>query len=218
MTTKVTGDQYEKLDAKLFEIKRQIRQKGGYPYDVNTLEKSLQLLIEGKFPESAQEKKWSERDGVIHFTVVSDGKTGEAWLKHFESKKVRISRNARSIILSGYFKPTSGVVYKVAVIRGEFFSADADRIRSKIMDEAHLRKMTVPNPEVACLTRDMFTDEQIKQTGLYWIVTMHQPITDHVGGMGQLGVHASATRLGAFYGCIGGVWKRGNGFAFIAPE
>lgn len=218
MTTKVTGDQYERLDAKLFEIKRQIRQRSGYPFDANALEKSLQFIIEGIFPENACTKNWTELDGVIYFTVVSNGKTGPEWLTHFESKKVQISHTAKSIILSGDFKPTSGVVYKVAVIRGEFFSSDADRIRSKIMEEAHNRKMTVPNPEVACLIRDMFTDEQIKQTGLYWIITMHHPIKDHVGGRGSLGVHANASRLGAFYGCVGGVWKRGNGFAFISHE
>jgi hypothetical protein len=41
---------YEKLDAKMFEIKRQMRQPNGYPFDPHDLESSLQLLIEGKFP------------------------------------------------------------------------------------------------------------------------------------------------------------------------
>ena len=45
----VTGELYEKLDAKLFEIKRQIRQKGGYPYDPEALDKALQKVVEGRF-------------------------------------------------------------------------------------------------------------------------------------------------------------------------
>ena len=49
MTKQVTGDQYEELDGKLFEIKRQMRQKSGYPYDPRKLSILLQRAIEGVF-------------------------------------------------------------------------------------------------------------------------------------------------------------------------
>ncbi len=45
----VTGDQYYILDGKLLEITRQLRQKGGYPYDLQQLEEALQAVIEGQF-------------------------------------------------------------------------------------------------------------------------------------------------------------------------
>ena len=47
--TIVTGDQYMSIDGKLEEIKRQLRQKNGYPFDVNALEAVLQRATEGDF-------------------------------------------------------------------------------------------------------------------------------------------------------------------------
>ncbi|EKD23976.1 MAG: hypothetical protein ACD_81C00135G0002 [uncultured bacterium] len=45
----VTSEQYFDLDGKLTEIKRQLRQKSGYPFDLVQLENHLQAAIEGKF-------------------------------------------------------------------------------------------------------------------------------------------------------------------------
>lgn len=47
----VTGDQYFGLDGKLCEIKRQLRQKDGYPYDPALLDLALQAIIEGRFQD-----------------------------------------------------------------------------------------------------------------------------------------------------------------------
>ncbi len=49
MATIVTGDMYEKLDGQLHELKRQIRQRGGYPHDPQSLVAGLQKLIDGNF-------------------------------------------------------------------------------------------------------------------------------------------------------------------------
>ncbi|MEK7189659.1 MAG: hypothetical protein AAB666_01625 [Patescibacteria group bacterium] len=49
MTTIVKGDLYESIDGKLHEIKRQVRQKGGYPFDPMLLDNALQALTEGNF-------------------------------------------------------------------------------------------------------------------------------------------------------------------------
>lgn len=58
MATSVKGDWwYEKLDGKLLEIKRQMRQAGGYPYDPAQLDRALQALIEGRFNAIVGAKK-----------------------------------------------------------------------------------------------------------------------------------------------------------------
>jgi hypothetical protein len=49
MATIVTGEQYMEIDGKLHEIKRQLRQKNGYPYDLGGLECALQAVVEGRF-------------------------------------------------------------------------------------------------------------------------------------------------------------------------
>lgn len=48
MATIVKGELYESLDGKLHELKRQIRQKGGYPFDPVRLDRALHDLIEGR--------------------------------------------------------------------------------------------------------------------------------------------------------------------------
>ncbi len=49
MATIVKGNLYVRLDGKLEEIKRQIRQRGGYGFDPEKLDRALQALIEGRF-------------------------------------------------------------------------------------------------------------------------------------------------------------------------
>jgi hypothetical protein len=52
MSIKLTGDQYIGLDGKLAEIKRQMRQPDGYPFDPEGLSRLLQRAIEGRWYEN----------------------------------------------------------------------------------------------------------------------------------------------------------------------
>ncbi len=54
MATIVAGDMYVKLDGQLHEIKRQIRQPNGYPFDPEKLSDGLQALVEGKFRQGIE--------------------------------------------------------------------------------------------------------------------------------------------------------------------
>lgn len=47
MAERVTGEQYVDVDGQMWEIKRQLRQKNGYPYDLKQLMAHLQAAIEG---------------------------------------------------------------------------------------------------------------------------------------------------------------------------
>jgi hypothetical protein len=49
MAVYVAGEMYYKLDGQLMEIKRQLRQKDGYPFDPEKLSQALQACIEGRF-------------------------------------------------------------------------------------------------------------------------------------------------------------------------
>ena len=52
MATKVAGELYYELDGQLSEIKRQLRQPNGYPFDPKKLKEFLQLAVEGRFNET----------------------------------------------------------------------------------------------------------------------------------------------------------------------
>ncbi len=49
MANIVAGEQYRKFDGQLSEIKRQLRQSGGYPFGPEELRVALQDIIEGRF-------------------------------------------------------------------------------------------------------------------------------------------------------------------------
>jgi hypothetical protein len=53
MATLVKGELYEELDGQLLEIKRQLRQPNGYPYNPMQLRRALQDVIEGRFGSSS---------------------------------------------------------------------------------------------------------------------------------------------------------------------
>lgn len=57
----VAGETYRDLDGQLFEIKRQLRQPGGYPFDPSDLKLALQAIIEGRFghvPNGTSNLNW----------------------------------------------------------------------------------------------------------------------------------------------------------------
>lgn len=163
--------------------------------------------------------KWREKDGVIYFSVTSDGTTGEDWITRLESKGFRVDDNAKMILRSSDFKPTSGVTTEVAVLKGVLFE-DSDRITRKICREADCRKLSKPNAEVACLIREKFTDEEIEAMVLVWIIAMHEPINDSDGNPYLLDAnyYEDGRQLGRCNGRPDCKWKIHNGFAFAVLQ
>ena len=158
--------------------------------------------------------KWRKsEDGLIHFSITSDGTTGDEWANELD-----VSDATKAFLRSKLFKPTTGVTTEIAVLPGELFEDD-DRITSNIRVQGINRVCTIPNVEMACLIRRMFSNTEIEAMGLWGIVTMHEPID--ICGIPRLlaarrGVGGRC--LDAFYGRPGDQWLRVNGFAFVAPQ
>jgi hypothetical protein len=180
---------------------------------------AVRLVNSGEWILTNPVRRWREQDGVIYFSVTSNGMTGPQWIEHFEKKGIQLSKWAKDVLLSPDFKPTNGVTTEVAVLKGMLFE-DNDRVTSKIRAEAGKRKLVKPNAELGCLIRDMFTDEEIAAMGLVWIVAFHEPIKDSDGVPYLL----SADRTGdgrwlyAYYGRPDNRWGRGDGFAFAVSQ
>ena len=174
------------------------------------------LRKENPWPEPA--RSWREEDGVIYFSVVSDGTTGEDWIKRLEGNGFRIGDYAKQVLRSPSFTPTSGVT-EVAVLKGMLF-ADNDRYTAKIRAEGALRKLSKPNAELACLIRLKFTDEEIEEMGLWYIVAVHEPINDSDGDPNLLNANRDhdGRWLDAYHGRPDDRWHRDFGFAFaVSP-
>ena len=163
--------------------------------------------------------RWRERDGVIYFSVTSNGMTGPQWIERLEKKGIKLSKWAKDVLNSPDFKPTNGATTEVAVLKGMLFE-DNDRVTSKIRAEAGKRKLVNPNAELGCLVRDMFTDEEIEAMGLVWIVTMHKPIKDSGGDAVLLGAgrRDAGPWLNAYCGEPDIRWSRDSGFAFAVSQ
>lgn len=186
---------------------------------INDPNEAIRMVNAGEVKITVIKTKWTEKDGVIRFSVTSDGTTGEQWIARLESKGFIVSNYPKSILRSKSFKSTSGVTTEIAVLKGEIFS-DNDLITKNIRKEAKNRKLSTPNAEVACLIREKFSDKELEAMGLYWIVAMHEPIKDSDGDPGLLNVYRGddGSRLSACYVSPGGGWDRGGGFAFVDSQ
>src|SRR3989344_4768565 len=138
-------------------------------------EEGVERFLRGELTISVPTRNWREQDGIIYFSVPSDGTTGPDWITRLESKGFRVGDFAKSLLNSSDFKPTNGVTIEIAILKGMLFE-DHSRITKNIRAEANRRNLITPNAEVACLIREMFTDEEIEAVGHWGIVTMHEPI------------------------------------------
>ena len=154
--------------------------------------------------------KWTEKEGVVYFSLFSDAKTGSEWLRHFSRLKVGVSLNATKILQSAEFLPSSaGTLHKVAVIKGNVFN---QRVRSteQIRKWALLQGFRIPNLEVSPHIRSSFSNEEIKEMGLEEIVTFHEPVNGRF-----LDIDADTGELESAPAGEEDTWHEEHGFGFV---
>src|SRR3989344_207226 len=154
---------------------------------------------------------------VRHVTM--DGRTGEQFIATLESANYNVGDYAKQLLRSDKFVSTNGKTYKLVVMKGEEFE-DNDRITSKIRDEAKKRGYLTPPVEVAPLLRELVSDEELEQMGLYWLIVMHEPITASDGYPKVLGIDRDdkGRWLSACGGYSGSGWSRELGFVFLVQQ
>jgi hypothetical protein len=168
-------------------------------------------------------QQWREEDGIIRFSVTSNGTTGEEWINHLTEQGFRVSDYAKSVLLSPNFQPTSGVTTEIAVLRDTRFKKDSDRTTEKIRAEGGRLGFvhgTQMNAEIACLIREKFTDKELESMGLRYIATMHELIRDSDGYPSLLIVSTfdKGYWLDAKWDEIGDKWHSDGGFVFVVPQ
>jgi hypothetical protein len=82
------------------------------------------------------------------------------------------------------------------------------------------KKPVKPNPEVACLIREKFSDKDMEAMGLVWIVAMHEPIKDSDGYPSLLFAYRidDGGWLNAVWDYAGNQWDGDGGFAFALSQ
>jgi len=130
-----------------------------------------------------------------------------------------LSDYAKSVLRSSDFNPTSGVTSEIVALKGTLWNG-SERTTKNIRAEAEKRGLTKPNAEVACLIREMFSDKELEAMGIWWIVTMHEPINDSDGGPILLYADRSGDGcwLSTDYGYPGHGWGDNGSFAFVVSQ
>lgn len=188
-------------------------------------EEAAERFLRGELTVSEPAKRWREQDGVIYFTLpATDGTTGPQWIERLAKKSLRGSDWAKDVLGKAAFKPTTGVVREIAVLKGMLFE-DSNRSVKEIRAEGDKRglkhgKAPEMNAEIACQIREMFTDKELEEMGLWWIVVMHDPIKDSDGDLGLLsaGRGDGGRWLGACCDSPGDGFDREGGFAFVVSQ
>lgn len=181
-------------------------------------EEGVARFLRGELVVCEPIRRWREKNGVIFFTLRSDGTTGLQWIESLEKQNL-IYKGARDVMSSPDFVPTNGVRYEVAVLKGILFS-DEDRVTKKIRAEANRRNLTKAHPEIACLIQRTFTAEELEAMDLAWIIAMHDPIKDSDGDPSLLKVDrvGGGCSLDASFDGPGREWCRVFGFAFLVSQ
>lgn len=162
-------------------------------------------------------KNWIEKNNIIYCSVISNNMSGKEWVAYLESKKIVIDKYARRILLSKNFKPTSGITYGIAIIKGEKFNC-VGRVSKNIRNEAKNCKFATPDLEIACLIAEKISNKEFGDIDLGLIVIMHEPVKDPKSRLLMLGYSNRHYHLYADYGDPDFSWNRHNGFAFISAS
>lgn len=187
-------------------------------------EDALERFLQGALVVSEPVRRWRvDENGWIRFSLASTGETGIEWADWFRANGYDLGNETEFMLRSGTFQPSpKGTVYKIAVLPGKLWK-DADRITSKVRaycNDHSLKHGKEENPEVGCLIRRAFSDEEIEAMGLTWIVTLHEPISGSDGYPDLFGAYRcyGLRRFYAYDGEPGHRWHAVYGFAVLVSQ
>ena len=158
-----------------------------------------------------KQKKWTNENGTICFTVSSKGKTGSYWSKYYKKS----STQAHEILNSIFFKPYNKRIYNVQIIQGDFLNNGLSTI-SQVKEEGLRKGLVLPPLELACIIRKNFSQDELAQMGLMWVITMHEPVDTQ--DFGPRVLYSCRECGGPIHACSSSsneVWGKGAGFAFL---
>jgi hypothetical protein len=132
---------------------------------------------------SEPEKSWREKNGIIYFSVLSDGTTGAEWVERLGRKGLLgkpdwfTKEYLQKSLLAREFIPTNGVITEVAILKSILFNY-IERKNEIVRRYASENKLIEPTPEVACLIMEKFSKEDFLMMGLTDIKVMHKPFSN----------------------------------------
>jgi hypothetical protein len=227
MVTIVTGELYESIDGKLFEIKRQLRQKNGYLFNPNSLNFALQELIEGRFSFNKPQPIVKNQHG--HYIIIATGLnlTGAEEYTRRKNLGDEMSVYAHQVLTSAgpnsydaKHRLKAGKEYRLAVVPGKLVST---KWTTRNL-QAYGASFGYQNVLAGHILRvcEIISGKQMekKMDDICYIAGLHDPIKDFVGNPYTLLScwNGDASQLGARLDYYEGVWGGGGAFAFVDPQ
>lgn len=182
----------------------------------------VKAVLEGRAEITMIEVKAPEPKKIVPVSlkeVTSDGVSGKNGIKDLEKARYNVGDWAKDVMMKDAYVVSNGKVYKPVVLKGEDFTDD-ERVTANIRKVAAEMGLITPPAELARLLRKSVSDEEIAAMGLYWLIVMHETITDSDGYPSVLGLFRDdrGRWLDACYGYSDGRWDREIGFVFLTPQ
>ena len=193
-------------------VKNVMRQTG-----IDNPEEAVRMMNAGELQVSVVSRNWREVNNIIYFTVTSNGRSGRDWIEYLESKGFFVSKKTKTMLLSSDFKPTNQVM-EIAILKCSLWE-NKDKISKKICSFASGQNFSKPTIEVACLIREKFSNADLKEMGLWFIVVMHEPIMT-INGLEVINIdrYGDAWLQTTQYPKADVRWREGVSFAFISKH
>lgn len=188
---------------------------------MNQIQVVHQGLFDGRSVSADIMKR--EEECLLQYSVPVEARgSGAERVKDLRAKGYRVGTGTEDSIISPQFTVTPLGTTNIVIVKGRLFE-DQDRITASIRKYAENRGLQNPNPDIACVIREMVSDKEIEVMGLDWIVCMHEPIVKKREDSEELNLLVvSRTGEGNVLLQYSGEpevsWSAYDGFAFIAPS
>ncbi len=183
---------------------------------------AVRLVNSGEWVITPKKQRWTVRaDGIIILDALP-ATTGITGQQYIDDPTFNKTKWAKDIMKSKDFWVTAGTIYTLAIIPGSVLSDDQrmlENVRAKA-DRCGLLHGKAISPEISCLFRKYYSNQEIKQMGLAWLVAMHESIMDSDGDPLLLGTdrHDSSPLLDTDCDHPVGLWDRGDGFVCVSSQ
>ena len=174
---------------------------------------------------TANKKPWIEKDGRIYFEVTTLGLTAEEWKARLTKAGHKISNWANDVLSKPDYdlnhRYEADKTLKIVLIKGKEIEKDSERLTKNLkaiaVKDFGTNSVSELKGELGLLIREKFSNKELEEMVLYYIVVLHEPIVDSDGDPRVLrsGRGDGESRVYAGYGCESDGWRDDGAFAFL---
>ncbi len=184
----------------------------------------IEKTLRNEITFSINKKPWTEKGNRIYFEVTTLGLTAEEWITRLKANGHKISNYANQIISNPNYDKNHryepGKTLKVVLIRGTEIKKDSERVNKNLkaiaVKDFGTNSVSELKGELALLIREKFSNKELEEMGLYYIVVLHEPIIDSDGRPNVLNSNRDdGSYVDASYDSESDSWYGLGAFAFL---